>query len=91
MSYTPSSAVGKTSPVSRPRTTEGFVTAQNYVHTLFTDDARAMQEAAGSRASYARMEAGASGVASSLDKFWLELKIEATYRKFGPFTKDRTQ
>ena len=61
MSYTPSSAVGKTSPVSRPRTTEGFVTAQNYVHTLFTDDARAMQEAAGSRASYARMEAGASG------------------------------
>ena len=35
--------------------------AQNYVHTLFTDTARAMQEADGSRASYARMEAGASG------------------------------
>jgi hypothetical protein len=34
--------------------------AQNYVHTLFTDTARAMQEADGSRASYARMEAGAS-------------------------------
>jgi len=35
--------------------------AQNYVHTLFTDTARAMQEADGSRASYARMEAGATG------------------------------
>ena len=35
--------------------------AQNYVHTLFTDTARAMQEADGSRTSYARMEAGASG------------------------------
>lgn len=35
--------------------------AQNYVHTLFTDAARAMQEADGSRGSYARMEAGASG------------------------------
>ena len=35
--------------------------AQNYVHTLFTDTARAMQEADGSRKSYARMEAGASG------------------------------
>ncbi|MFO1241397.1 MAG: pyridoxamine 5'-phosphate oxidase family protein [Sphingomonadaceae bacterium] len=35
--------------------------AQNYVHTLFTDTARAMQEADGSRQSYARMEAGASG------------------------------
>ena len=35
--------------------------AQNYIHTLFTDAARAMQEADGSRASYARMEAGAPG------------------------------
>jgi predicted pyridoxine 5'-phosphate oxidase superfamily flavin-nucleotide-binding protein len=35
--------------------------AQNYVHTLFTDTARAMQEADGSRGAYARMEAGASG------------------------------
>ncbi len=35
--------------------------AQNYVHTLFTDAARAMQEADGSRGSYARMEEGASG------------------------------
>lgn len=35
--------------------------AQNYVHTLFTDAARAMQEIDGSRVSYARMEEGASG------------------------------
>ena len=35
--------------------------AQNYVHTLFTDAARAMQAADGSRGSYARMEEGASG------------------------------
>lgn len=35
--------------------------AQNYVHTLFTDDARALQEADGSRAAYARMEEGATG------------------------------
>ena len=35
--------------------------AQNYIRTLFTDAARAMQERSGSRASYARMEAGASG------------------------------
>ena len=35
--------------------------AQNYVHTLFTDAARAMQEADGSRGSYARMEQDASG------------------------------
>lgn len=35
--------------------------AQNYVHTLFTDAARAMQEADGSRPSYARMEEGADG------------------------------
>jgi predicted pyridoxine 5'-phosphate oxidase superfamily flavin-nucleotide-binding protein len=35
--------------------------AQNYVHTLFTDEARALQEADGSRTAYARMEAGADG------------------------------
>ncbi|WP_219892812.1 pyridoxamine 5'-phosphate oxidase family protein [Aquisediminimonas profunda] len=35
--------------------------AQNYVLTLFTETARALQEADGSRTSYARMEAGASG------------------------------
>ena len=35
--------------------------AQNYVHTLFTDAARAMQESDGSLGSYARMEEGASG------------------------------
>ncbi len=35
--------------------------AKNYVHTLFTDAARAMQEADGSRTSYARMEEGADG------------------------------
>lgn len=33
--------------------------AQTYLHTLFGPGARALQEAAGSRASYARMEAGA--------------------------------
>ena len=33
--------------------------AQTYLHTMFGPGARAMQEAAGSRASYARMEAGA--------------------------------
>jgi uncharacterized protein len=37
------------------------IMAQNYVHTLFTDAARAMQEADGSRSSYARMEEGADG------------------------------
>lgn len=35
--------------------------ARNYVHTLFTDQARAMQEADGSREAYARMEEGADG------------------------------
>ncbi len=35
--------------------------ARNYLHTIFTDAARARQEAHGSRASYARMEAGADG------------------------------
>ncbi len=33
--------------------------AQNYLHTMFGPRARALQEAAGSRASYARMEANA--------------------------------
>ncbi|MBY8825293.1 pyridoxamine 5'-phosphate oxidase family protein [Sphingomonas colocasiae] len=33
--------------------------AQTYLHTMFGDGARALQQAAGSRASYARMEAGA--------------------------------
>ncbi len=40
--------------------------AQNYVHTLFTDAARAMQEADGSRGSYARMEEGASGAPDAI-------------------------
>lgn len=40
--------------------------AQNYVHTLFTDAARAMQEADGSRASYARMEEGADGTPDAI-------------------------
>jgi predicted pyridoxine 5'-phosphate oxidase superfamily flavin-nucleotide-binding protein len=35
--------------------------AKNYIHTLFTDATRAMQEADGSRPSYARMEEGADG------------------------------
>lgn len=35
--------------------------AQNYIHTLFTDAARAMQESEGSRAAYERMEMGATG------------------------------
>ncbi|MVZ96319.1 pyridoxamine 5'-phosphate oxidase family protein [Sphingorhabdus sp. IMCC26285] len=35
--------------------------ARNYVHTLFTDVARAMQEVDGSRSTYARMEEGADG------------------------------
>lgn len=35
--------------------------ARNYIHTLFSDEARALQEADGSRASYARMELGADG------------------------------
>ena len=35
--------------------------ARNYVHTLFTDEARAMQAADGSRDAYARMEEGADG------------------------------
>lgn len=35
--------------------------AQNYIHTMFSDAARALQEADGSRKSYARMEEGADG------------------------------
>jgi predicted pyridoxine 5'-phosphate oxidase superfamily flavin-nucleotide-binding protein len=35
--------------------------AQNYIHTLFTDASRAMQEREGSRPAYARMEDGATG------------------------------
>lgn len=35
--------------------------ARNYIHTIFTDAARAMQERQGSRAAYARMEEGADG------------------------------
>ncbi len=35
--------------------------AQNYMHTMFSDAARALQEADGSRRSYARMEEGADG------------------------------
>lgn len=35
--------------------------ARNYAHTLFSDAARAMQAADGSREAYARMEAGADG------------------------------
>jgi predicted pyridoxine 5'-phosphate oxidase superfamily flavin-nucleotide-binding protein len=35
--------------------------ARNYVHTLFTDAARALQSADGSREAYARMEEGADG------------------------------
>jgi len=40
--------------------------ARNYVHTLFTQAARDLQEADGSRASYARMEAGATGLPDQL-------------------------
>jgi uncharacterized protein len=36
--------------------------AQTFLHTMFGPGARALQEAAGSRASYARMEAGAGHV-----------------------------
>lgn len=42
--------------------------AQNYIRTLFTDAARAMQEEAGSRSSYARMEAGGDGSPDLLGK-----------------------
>ncbi len=40
--------------------------ARNYVHTLFSDAARAMQEIDGSREAYARMEAGADGAPDQL-------------------------
>jgi predicted pyridoxine 5'-phosphate oxidase superfamily flavin-nucleotide-binding protein len=40
--------------------------ARNYVHTLFSDAARAMQAADGSREAYARMEEGADGAPDQL-------------------------
>ncbi|MEY4269497.1 MAG: hypothetical protein RLZZ58_713, partial [Pseudomonadota bacterium] len=40
--------------------------ARNYVHTLFTDAARAMQAADGSRTAYARMEDGADGTPDAI-------------------------
>ncbi len=40
--------------------------ARNYVRTLFTDAARAMQQADGSRASYARMEEGGDGTSDNI-------------------------
>lgn len=40
--------------------------ARNYVHTLFSGAARAMQAADGSREAYARMEAGADGTPDQL-------------------------
>lgn len=42
--------------------------AQNYIHTLFTDAARAMQKRAGSRDAYARMEEDADGQLDILGK-----------------------
>ncbi|MFA6220027.1 MAG: pyridoxamine 5'-phosphate oxidase family protein [Erythrobacter sp.] len=40
--------------------------ARNYLHTLFTDAVRALQEEDGSRAGFARMEAGADGTPDPL-------------------------
>lgn len=40
--------------------------ARNYLRTIFTDAARAQQEAHGSRAAYARMEADADGTPDAL-------------------------
>lgn len=40
--------------------------ARNYIHTLFTDRARALQEQDGSRPGYARMEEGADGSADPI-------------------------
>ena len=40
--------------------------ARNYVHTLFTDAARALQAEDGSRAAYARMEEGADGTSDPI-------------------------
>jgi len=42
--------------------------AQTYLHTMFGEGARALQQAAGSRASYARMEAGAGEIDSLTDR-----------------------
>lgn len=42
--------------------------ARNYIHTLFSPAARAMQSADGSREAYARMEAGADGTADRLSE-----------------------
>lgn len=42
--------------------------AQTFLHTMFGAGARALQEAAGSRSSYARMEAGAGAVDSLTDR-----------------------
>jgi len=42
--------------------------AQTFLHTMFGAGARALQEAAGSRSSYARMEAGAGPVDSLTDR-----------------------
>ena len=42
--------------------------AQNYIRTLFTDAARAMQEQAGSRGAYARMEEDGDGSPDLLGK-----------------------
>ncbi len=40
--------------------------ARNYIHTMFSDEARALQAADGSRGSYARMEEGADGTADPI-------------------------
>jgi predicted pyridoxine 5'-phosphate oxidase superfamily flavin-nucleotide-binding protein len=42
--------------------------AKTFLHTMFGSGARAMQEAAGSRASYARMEAGAGAMDRLTDR-----------------------
>jgi len=42
--------------------------AQTFLHTMFGPGARALQEAAGSRSSYARMEEGAGAVDSLTDR-----------------------
>lgn len=40
--------------------------AQNYRHTLFSDDVKALQEKHGSRASYLKLDAGADGTPDAL-------------------------
>ena len=40
--------------------------ARNYRHTLFDDAVKALQERHGSRASYAKMDAGADGTPDTL-------------------------